>query len=214
MHPWGHFSSVGHKEHLCPSFSFWKTSWCLVGPNTEARQELGPLWLEEGSTDVTRGRSWRAGQLRRPSGLGTGYLSGCAVPVSPSSDVASPSLCVRPSQCGRHQGILRLVCSFIERTFTATPFHARGAAELGHLFVLRDQVKEASMWYSEAMNLDENSVAALTGLRRPGRAAGGSGRVGSHVGSEREVWASILPSRCVSLGVHWMAGYPSMNLQA
>lgn len=95
----------------------------------------------------------------------------------------SPSLCVRPSQCGRHQGILRLVCSFIERTFTATPFHARVAAELGHLFVLQDQVKEASVWYSEAMNLDENSVAALTGLRRLGRAAGGSVRVGNQVGS-------------------------------
>nr|KAF6476736.1 tetratricopeptide repeat domain 21A [Rousettus aegyptiacus] len=66
--------------------------------------------------------------------------------------------------CGRHQVILRLVCSFIERTFIATPFYAHMATELGHLFVLQDQVKEASLWYSEAMKLDESNVAALTGV--------------------------------------------------
>ncbi|XP_016051686.1 PREDICTED: tetratricopeptide repeat protein 21A [Miniopterus natalensis] len=66
--------------------------------------------------------------------------------------------------CGRHQVILRLVCNFIERTFMAAPACARMAIELGYCFILQDQVKEASMWYSEAMKLDENSVAALTGV--------------------------------------------------
>ncbi|XP_037703418.1 tetratricopeptide repeat protein 21A isoform X2 [Choloepus didactylus] len=66
--------------------------------------------------------------------------------------------------CGRHQVILRLVCSFIERTFMATPSYAHVATELGYLFILRDQVKEASLWYSEAMKLEESSVAALTGI--------------------------------------------------
>ncbi|XP_006869241.1 PREDICTED: tetratricopeptide repeat protein 21A [Chrysochloris asiatica] len=66
--------------------------------------------------------------------------------------------------CGRHQGILRLVCSFIERTFMATPFYAHVATELGYLFILQDQGKEASLWYSEAMKLDESSMAALTGI--------------------------------------------------
>uniref|UniRef100_A0A671FL58 Tetratricopeptide repeat domain 21A n=1 Tax=Rhinolophus ferrumequinum TaxID=59479 RepID=A0A671FL58_RHIFE len=66
--------------------------------------------------------------------------------------------------CGRNQVILRLVCSFIERTFMATPFYAHVAMELGYLFILQDQVKEASLWYSEAMKLDESSVAALTGI--------------------------------------------------
>ncbi|XP_070632170.1 tetratricopeptide repeat protein 21A isoform X2 [Bos indicus] len=66
--------------------------------------------------------------------------------------------------CGRHQGILQLVCSFIERTFMATSSDAHMATELGYLFILQDQVKEASLWYSKAMKLDESSVAALTGI--------------------------------------------------
>lgn len=75
--------------------------------------------------------------------------------------------------------ILRLVCSFIEHTFMATPFYAHVATELGYLFILQDRVKEASLWYSEAMKLDESSVAALTGLHRLGKAgwSGGRGQV-------------------------------------
>ncbi|XP_057410082.1 tetratricopeptide repeat protein 21A isoform X2 [Balaenoptera acutorostrata] len=65
---------------------------------------------------------------------------------------------------GRHQAILRLVCSFLERTFMATSSYAHVATELGYLFILQDQVKEASLWYSEAMKLDESSMAALTGV--------------------------------------------------
>ncbi|XP_058585434.1 tetratricopeptide repeat protein 21A isoform X2 [Neofelis nebulosa] len=66
--------------------------------------------------------------------------------------------------CGRHQAILQLVCGFIEHTFVATAAYAHVATELGYLFILQDQVKEASLWYSEAMKLDESSVAALTGI--------------------------------------------------
>ncbi|OWK02525.1 hypothetical protein Celaphus_00010266, partial [Cervus elaphus hippelaphus] len=67
-------------------------------------------------------------------------------------------------QCGRHPAILQLVCSFIERTFVAASSDAHMATELGYLFILQDQVKEASLWYSKAMKLDESSVAALTGI--------------------------------------------------
>uniref|UniRef100_A0A5F5PFZ9 Tetratricopeptide repeat domain 21A n=1 Tax=Equus caballus TaxID=9796 RepID=A0A5F5PFZ9_HORSE len=66
--------------------------------------------------------------------------------------------------CGRHPVILQLVYSFIERTFMATPSYAHVATELGYLFILQEQVKEASLWYSEAMKLDDSSVAALTGI--------------------------------------------------
>ncbi|XP_070311543.1 tetratricopeptide repeat protein 21A isoform X3 [Odocoileus virginianus] len=66
--------------------------------------------------------------------------------------------------CGRHPAILQLVCSFIERTFMATSSDAHMATELGYLFILQDQVKEASLWYSKAMKLDESSLAALTGI--------------------------------------------------
>ena len=77
-----------------------------------------------------------------------------------------PRPCVCSLQCGRHQGILQLVCSFIERTFMATSSDAHMATELGYLFILQDQVKEASLWYSKAMKLDESSVAALTCLKK------------------------------------------------
>lgn len=54
--------------------------------------------------------------------------------------------------------------SFLERIFLAKPSYAQVATELGYLLILRNQVKEAFLWYSEAMNLDGNSKAALTGL--------------------------------------------------
>nr|XP_012311059.1 tetratricopeptide repeat protein 21A isoform X4 [Aotus nancymaae] len=66
--------------------------------------------------------------------------------------------------CGSHQVILGLVCSFIERTFMATPSHAHVATELGYLFILKNQVKEALLWYSEAMKLDSDGMTALTGI--------------------------------------------------
>ncbi|XP_047386282.1 tetratricopeptide repeat protein 21A isoform X1 [Sciurus carolinensis] len=66
--------------------------------------------------------------------------------------------------CGNHQVILQLVSNFIERIFMANSPCARVATELGYLFILQNQVKEAFLWYSEAMKLDENSMAALTGI--------------------------------------------------
>ncbi|XP_077894231.1 tetratricopeptide repeat protein 21A isoform X3 [Ictidomys tridecemlineatus] len=66
--------------------------------------------------------------------------------------------------CGNHRVILQLVSSFIERIFLASPSCAPVATELGYLFILQNQVKEAFLWYSEAMKLDENSMAALTGI--------------------------------------------------
>ncbi|KAM6170606.1 tetratricopeptide repeat protein 21A [Rhynchocyon petersi] len=66
--------------------------------------------------------------------------------------------------CGRRQAILKLVCGFIERTFMTMCPSPRVAIELGSLFILREQIKEAMLWYTEAMKLDENSVAALTGI--------------------------------------------------
>nr|XP_055237281.1 tetratricopeptide repeat protein 21A isoform X11 [Gorilla gorilla gorilla] len=66
--------------------------------------------------------------------------------------------------CGSHQVILGLVCSFIERTFMATPSYVHVATELGYLFILKNHVKEALLWYSEAMKLDKDGMAGLTGI--------------------------------------------------
>ncbi|KAL2804032.1 tetratricopeptide repeat protein 21A isoform 2 [Daubentonia madagascariensis] len=66
--------------------------------------------------------------------------------------------------CGRHQAILQQVYSFIERIFMATPSYGRAATELGYLYILRNQVKEAFLWYSEGVKLNQSSMAALTGI--------------------------------------------------
>nr|XP_020141010.1 tetratricopeptide repeat protein 21A isoform X2 [Microcebus murinus] len=68
--------------------------------------------------------------------------------------------------CGRHQAVLQQVCNFIERIFMATPSYTCAATELGYLYVLRNQVKEASLWYSEGVKLNQNQnrTAAMTGM--------------------------------------------------
>ncbi|KAM5281394.1 tetratricopeptide repeat protein 21A isoform 2-T2 [Ctenodactylus gundi] len=65
--------------------------------------------------------------------------------------------------CGRRQAILQLVSSFMERIFLATSSCARVATELGYLLLLHSQEKEASLWYSRATKLGDNSMAASTG---------------------------------------------------
>ncbi|XP_034340008.1 tetratricopeptide repeat protein 21A isoform X1 [Arvicanthis niloticus] len=65
--------------------------------------------------------------------------------------------------CGRHQVVHRLVSGFLERIFMAKPSFALVATELGYLFILQQQVKEACLWYKEAMKLEENRLAALAG---------------------------------------------------
>jgi hypothetical protein len=57
----------------------------------------------------------------------------------------------------------------MERIFIVAPSCTFVSTELGYLFILQSQVKEARMWYSEAMQMEENRMAALTGLCRLGR---------------------------------------------
>ena len=92
--------------------------------------------------------------------------------------------------------IVRLVCNFIKRTFMAIPSCTHVAVELGYLFILQDQVKEASLWYSEAMKLDENSVAALTGLCR----LGGGGVEGGSLEARLEALGRRVLGGCLP---HW-----------
>lgn len=55
-----------------------------------------------------------------------------------------------------------------------TPSFAQVATELGFLHILHGQVKEARLWYQQAMKLEESSVTALTGPVGPqGRTDGG-----------------------------------------
>ncbi|XP_055985151.1 tetratricopeptide repeat protein 21A [Sorex fumeus] len=66
--------------------------------------------------------------------------------------------------CGRQQAVLQQVCSFLERTFMTTSSFAQAATELGYLYILHGQVKEARLWYKEAMKLEESNVTVLTGI--------------------------------------------------
>lgn len=95
----------------------------------------------------------------------------------------------------------RLVSGFLERTFMATPSCTLVATELGYLFILQQQVKEASLWYKEAMKLEENRLAALAGLWRLGRAGQGDSPVGCVPGN-------ILSRLCMSSGVTVPWGLP------
>uniref|UniRef100_A0A8C5K0R6 Tetratricopeptide repeat domain 21A n=1 Tax=Jaculus jaculus TaxID=51337 RepID=A0A8C5K0R6_JACJA len=65
--------------------------------------------------------------------------------------------------CGRHHAVMRLVSTFMERIFMAMPSCSLVATELGYHFMLQHQVKEASLWYSKAMKLEDNKMAALAG---------------------------------------------------
>lgn len=111
--------------------------------------------------------------------------------------------------------ILGLVCSFIERTFMATPSYIHVATELGYFFILKNQVKEALLWYTEAMKLDKDGMAGLTGICRQGRVRGwvSGAKPGSFHGSRREVLESILLGEYVNFGVRCMMGYLSGNPQ-
>ncbi|XP_034619745.1 tetratricopeptide repeat protein 21A, partial [Trachemys scripta elegans] len=67
--------------------------------------------------------------------------------------------------CGKNQQILQLIYGFIERSYTKLKSSdACFANELGYQLILQGKWKDASVWYRRAMELDESSVDALTGI--------------------------------------------------
>ncbi|KAB0390540.1 hypothetical protein E2I00_017559 [Balaenoptera physalus] len=89
----------------------------------------------------------------------------------------NPSLHLKKILVVGRLAILRLVCSFLERTFMATSSYAHVATELGYLFILQDQVlvflqallaskkhkgeQEAAALLKEAAELHFSSMQAL-----------------------------------------------------
>ncbi|XP_048190577.1 tetratricopeptide repeat protein 21A isoform X2 [Perognathus longimembris pacificus] len=65
--------------------------------------------------------------------------------------------------CGRHQEVVQLVSSFLEQISTAMPSCGLAATELGYLYLLQNQPKEARAWYTQATKLEENRMSVLTG---------------------------------------------------
>ncbi|KAM9390536.1 tetratricopeptide repeat protein 21B-like, partial [Salvelinus alpinus] len=87
------------------------------------------------------------------------------------SEPCSPSLHVSLTQpisrlCGGNPDILQLLTPFTERAYSKGPGNADVANEMGYLLSLQKKTKEATRWYSAALNLDTSSVPALAGLIR------------------------------------------------
>lgn len=68
--------------------------------------------------------------------------------------------------CERNQLILQQTQTLVERAVSLAPHEASFATEHGYQLVLQGRIKEALKWYKTAMNLDESSVSALTGIIR------------------------------------------------
>ncbi|XP_061464567.1 tetratricopeptide repeat protein 21B [Rhineura floridana] len=68
--------------------------------------------------------------------------------------------------CGRNPLILQQTQSLVERAFSLASHDADIATELGYQMTLQGKIKEALKWYKTAMDLDETSVPALTGIIR------------------------------------------------
>uniref|UniRef100_A0A8D0G2E5 Tetratricopeptide repeat domain 21A n=1 Tax=Sphenodon punctatus TaxID=8508 RepID=A0A8D0G2E5_SPHPU len=67
--------------------------------------------------------------------------------------------------CGKNQEILQQVYEFIECSCSQLiSSDACFANELGYQLILQGKWRDASMWYRKAMEKDENSVDALTGI--------------------------------------------------
>uniref|UniRef100_A0A674BXT0 Tetratricopeptide repeat domain 21B n=1 Tax=Salmo trutta TaxID=8032 RepID=A0A674BXT0_SALTR len=68
--------------------------------------------------------------------------------------------------CGGNPEILQLLTPFTERAYSKAPGNADVANEMGYLLSLQKKTKEATRWYSAALNTDISSVPALAGLIR------------------------------------------------
>ncbi|XP_076985876.1 tetratricopeptide repeat protein 21A isoform X2 [Tamandua tetradactyla] len=142
----------------------------LARQDWEQTVETGQRILEKDESNIDACQILAVHELAREGNMTTAVdLVKNLIKALETREPQNPSLQFRKilvvgKLCGRHPVLLRLVCSLMERTFVATPTFAHVATELGYLFVLRGLVKEASLWYSEAMKLDESSVAALTGI--------------------------------------------------
>ncbi|XP_031692315.1 tetratricopeptide repeat protein 21B isoform X1 [Oncorhynchus kisutch] len=87
------------------------------------------------------------------------------------SEPCSPGLHVSLTQpisrlCGGNPEILQLLTPFTERAYSKAPGNADVANEMGYLLSLQKKTKEATRWYSTALDIDTSSVPALAGLIR------------------------------------------------
>ncbi|KAK1171978.1 tetratricopeptide repeat protein 21B-like isoform X1 [Acipenser oxyrinchus oxyrinchus] len=68
--------------------------------------------------------------------------------------------------CGKNPAIQSQIYGLAQRAFLMAPTDADIATEVGYLLTLQGNIREAAKWYSNAVNLDGNSLPALAGIIR------------------------------------------------
>uniref|UniRef100_A0A8C7G3G7 Tetratricopeptide repeat protein 21B n=1 Tax=Oncorhynchus kisutch TaxID=8019 RepID=A0A8C7G3G7_ONCKI len=95
--------------------------------------------------------------------------------------------------------ILQLLTPFTERAYSKAPGNADVANEMGYLLSLQKKTKEATRWYSTALDIDTSSVPALAGLIRCQLMDGQLQEAANQLEFLREIHQSIGQSELVLL---------------
>uniref|UniRef100_A0A8C4RW38 Tetratricopeptide repeat domain 21A n=1 Tax=Erpetoichthys calabaricus TaxID=27687 RepID=A0A8C4RW38_ERPCA len=95
------------------------------------------------------------------------------------------------AKCGNNQMLLQQISNAVERALMKAPTVADIANELGFLLLFQSRLQEASYWYSNAMKLDGNNLAALTGVIQCQLLQGQLGEAEQQLEFLREVQQSI-----------------------
>lgn len=57
-----------------------------------------------------------------------------------------------------------MLVSFLQKCVSKAPDDSAIASELGYLLTLQHKYKEAHKWYTTALNIEADSVAAISGI--------------------------------------------------
>ncbi|XP_039379982.1 tetratricopeptide repeat protein 21A isoform X5 [Mauremys reevesii] len=107
----------------------------------------------------------RTGNLNAASFQLRDFIHSLETKEPQNADLHLRKILVVSRLCGKNQQILQLIYGFIERSYTKfKSSDACFANELGYQLILQGKWKDASVWYRRAIELDESSVDALTGI--------------------------------------------------
>ncbi|KAK3551904.1 hypothetical protein QTP70_031550 [Hemibagrus guttatus] len=67
---------------------------------------------------------------------------------------------------GHNKDVVQMLTSFLQRCVSRAPEDSAIISELGYLLTLQHRYKEAHKWYTTALNIDSESVAAISGMIR------------------------------------------------
>ncbi|XP_075778960.1 tetratricopeptide repeat protein 21A isoform X4 [Pelodiscus sinensis] len=107
----------------------------------------------------------RTGNLNAASFQLRDFIHSLETKEPQNADLHLRKILVVSRLCGKNQQILQLIYGFIEHSYTKLKSSdACFANELGYQLILQGKWQDASVWYKKAMELDESSVDALTGI--------------------------------------------------